>query len=84
MSKKRQTRRSISIKGLTYQRLKAYCAVTSYSVSGWLEEVIAEKLDAAGVDVPTVLEVSYPKPVVEKPAIAEDAELLTAGAHFTF
>lgn len=47
MSKK-QTRRSVSFKGTTYQRLKDYCDASGRSVSGYLEEVIAEKLDAVG------------------------------------
>ena len=52
---KRQTRRSISVKGITYQRLKDFCDTNSLSVSGYLEEIIAERLDAAGVPIPTVL-----------------------------
>ena len=52
---KRQTRRSISVKGITYQRLKDFCDTNGLSVSGYLEEIIAERLDAAGVPVPTVL-----------------------------
>ena len=44
---KRQTRRSISVKGITYQRLKDYCEACGLSVSGYLEDIIAEKLDAA-------------------------------------
>lgn len=52
---KRQTRRACSVKGITYQRLKDYCDAQKRSVSGYLEEIIAEKLDAAGVPVPTVL-----------------------------
>ncbi len=52
---KRQTRRSISVKGITYQRLKDYCDTEGKSVSGFLEEIIAQKLDAAGVPIPTVL-----------------------------
>ena len=55
MAKWKSTRRSISIKGLTDQRLKDYCDATGCSVSGYLEEIIAEKLDAAGVPVPIVL-----------------------------
>jgi hypothetical protein len=52
---KRQTRRSISVKGITYQRLKDYCEDNGLSVSGYLEDIIAEKLDAAGAPVPTVV-----------------------------
>lgn len=58
---KRQTRRSISIKGITYQRLKDYCDAQKMTVSGYLEEILAEKLDAAGVPVPTALRPRDPK-----------------------
>jgi hypothetical protein len=73
---KRQTRRSISVKGITYQRLKDYCLAQGCSVSGYLEEIIAEKLDAAGVPVPTQVE-SSPRPkTIEKEDIISQ--------HFTF
>lgn len=73
---KRQTRRSISVKGITYQRLKDYCRAEGRSVSGYLEEIIAEKLDAAGVPVPTRVE---PNP---RPKTAEKEEIISQ--HFTF
>jgi len=74
---KRQTRRSISVKGITYQRLKDYCDARGVSVSGYLEEIIAEKLDAAGVPVPTVLR-ARPQRKAEAPA----EEIVSQ--HFTF
>lgn len=52
MARKR-IRRSLSVKGITYQRLKDYCDAQGKSVSGYVEEVLAEKLDAAHVPVPT-------------------------------
>ena len=74
---KRQTRRSISLKGLTYQRLKGYCDAEKKSVSGYLEELVIEKLDAAGVPVPKVLRPPPPpKPSTDDEEIAEQ--------HFTF
>jgi hypothetical protein len=39
-----QTRRSISVKGLTYQRLKKYVDEHGGSVSGFVEDLIREKL----------------------------------------
>ncbi len=45
---KRQTRRSISVKGLTYQRLQDYCNTQGKAVSGHLEEIIKAALDAVG------------------------------------
>ena len=52
---KKQTRKSISVKGITYQRVKDHCDREGISVSGFLEEIIAAKLDALGVPVPTLL-----------------------------
>jgi hypothetical protein len=74
---KRQTRRSISVKGITYQRLKDFCDTNSLSVSGYLEEIIAERLDAAGVPVPTVLKARPERKAEEQPE-----EIVSQ--HFTF
>jgi hypothetical protein len=68
---KKQTRRSISVKGITYQRLKAYCDANKKSVSGYLEEIIAEKLDAMGAPVPTTLRPKDPEPGKVKPEPVE-------------
>jgi hypothetical protein len=75
---KRQTRRSISVKGITYQRLKDFCDTNQLSVSGYLEEIIAERLDAAGVPIPTVL-----KARPERKAEANEPEEIVS-QHFTF
>jgi len=72
---KHQTRRSISIKGLTYQRLQKYCDEHDKTMSGYLEELLAEKLDQLGVPEETVL---LPRPIPKKKP--EDF----AGSHFTF
>lgn len=74
---KRQTRRSISVKGITYQRLKDFCDNNQLSVSGYLEEIIAERLDAAGVPVPTVLKARPERKAEEQPE-----EIVSQ--HFTF
>lgn len=71
-----QTRRTISLKGLTYQRLQKYCKARGYSMSGYLEMVVSEKLDAAGVPEETELRTSG-RPVPERP---EDI----ISQHFTF
>jgi hypothetical protein len=42
---KRQTRRSISIKGATYRRFKARCEAEGASVSGRLEEILAPHIE---------------------------------------
>jgi hypothetical protein len=74
---KRLTRRSISVKGITYQRLKDFCDNNGLSVSGYLEEIIAERLDAAGVPVPTVLKARPERKSEEQPE-----EIVSQ--HFTF
>ncbi len=73
---KRQTRRSISVKGLTYQRLKNFCEVQGLSVSGYLEDIIAAKLDAANVPVPEKVEARA------KSKASEPEEIISQ--HFTF
>jgi hypothetical protein len=70
---KKQTRRSISVKGITYQRVKDHCDANNTSVSGFLEDLIAAKLDALGVPVPTVLR---PRP--------QKTPRKTGSDHFTF
>jgi hypothetical protein len=74
---KRQTRRSISVKGITYQRLKNFCEEQSLSVSGYLEDIIAAKLDAANVPVPERVD---PRP---KPKASGEPEEIVS-QHFTF
>jgi hypothetical protein len=43
-----KARRSISIKSRTYARLKSHCETRGSSVSGYLEDIIAEHLDKLG------------------------------------
>ena len=76
---KRQTRRSISVKGITYQRLKNFCEEGGLSVSGYLEQIIADKLDSQNVPVPERVE---PRPVAAKPNESDEASI--PSAHFTF
>ena len=65
---KRQTRRSISIRGLSYQRLQDYCEQEGRTISGWLEDVISERMAAVRFPEPTVLR---PRPA-SKRVKAED------------
>lgn len=76
MAKKRNDgRRSISVKGITYQRLRNYLGKDG-SVSGCLEKLVKEKLDKAGAPVPTKADLPKPK---EKPEPDDDG-----GQHFSF
>ena len=83
---KQQTRRSISVKGLTYQRLKDYCDKNSLTVSGFLETVIGEKLDALGVLRPTVLRTKAPPRPMLAAEIDQNKEIndKIISQHFTF
>ena len=74
---KRQTRRSISVKGITYQRLKNFCEDQDISVSGYLESIIAERLDEAKVPVPEKVD---PRPSAGKEPHKEEI----VSQHFTF
>jgi hypothetical protein len=77
---KRQSRRSISVKGITYQRLKNFCESTGLSVSGYLEDIIAAKLDAANVPVPEKVE---PRPKAKPVEAGQGGEEIIS-QHFTF
>lgn len=59
--RKPKTRRSISIKGLCYQRLKKFCDHHGRSVSGFLEDIIDAKLTSLNWPIETVLEAAEPK-----------------------
>ena len=70
---RKQTRKSISVKGITGQRLKNYAESLGKSVSGVLEEIIAAKLDAENVPIPTK---------IDPPARKTPPEIISQ--HFTF
>jgi len=62
---KKQTRRSLSVKGLSYQRLKAWCDANGRSASGVAEELFEQFLDAQGQPKETILrpvQLRAPKP----------------------
>jgi len=44
------------VKGLTYQRLKKYCDEHDMTVSGFVEDLVAEKMKRLGVPEETVLQ----------------------------
>lgn len=54
-------RRSMSVKGVTYQRFKNYCDRTGQSMSGRLEEALAELLDDAKEPVPSKIDKPHPR-----------------------
>ncbi len=70
-----RNRRSLSVRGLTYQRIKDHCVATKQSVSGYIEQLVAADLDHRGVPVPTSIE--------SKPGRSAPKAEYT-GAHFTW
>ena len=72
---KKQTRRSISIRGTIYARIKNYCDAEGIACSAYVEKLVTEALDAAGVPVVKVAP-AYPKRVRPEPEITSQ--------HFTF
>lgn len=75
MARKKQSRRSISVRGLTYQRVKNYCEKREHSISGYLETLIAADLDRQNFPVPERIE-----PPAKTPPDVEEI----ASQHFTF
>lgn len=73
---KQPARRSMSVKGVTYQRFKNYCDRTGQSMSGRLEEVLAELLDDAKEPIPTTVD----KPKTRSKRDVDDI----ISQHFTF
>lgn len=61
---KRQSRRSVSMRGTTYQRLRNYCKKHNKSASGITEELLTSFLDRMGE--PEVLYADPPKPRAKK------------------
>jgi hypothetical protein len=75
---RQQTRRSVSVKGLTYQRIEDYVATTGGSLSGFLEQVIAGKIgepseaERAEFDVVIAREPEEVEELPKEPDPAED------------
>ena len=72
------SRRSISVRGATYARAKAYCESEGLAVSGFVEDLIREALDAAGAPEVTAPLKCYGK---REPELTTEEAI---GAHFTF
>jgi hypothetical protein len=53
MPKAKTTRRSISIRGIYYQRLKDHCESARVPMSAFIERLVEEALDEAGAPTPT-------------------------------
>ena len=60
-------RRSISVAGLTHQRLKGHCQALGVSMSGYVERLVARAMDDAGEPVPG----SVDSPMSRGPSVKE-------------
>ena len=74
---RKQTRRSVSMTGLTYQRLTNYCERTEQSRSGLVEKLLNDYLDEKQEPV---VEVLKPSPIKERKKRDDDH----LPAYFTF
>lgn len=73
---KKQTRRSVSIRGATYELIRQYCEQTSQSMSEFVEERISEFFGKGKTDKGGKKKVSGPHLTPE--------ELTDASKYFTF
>lgn len=80
MSRRKQTRRSISVKGLTYQWIFDFCQSQDppLSISGFIENVVQDRLDQTRIPRPKVLTA---RPRAKKDDFEEEPPY---GNHFTF
>jgi hypothetical protein len=65
---KKQTRRSISVKGKIYARWKGWCESQGSSMSGRLEKAMEAEMDAGGAPEVLVTPLTVPAPVTLKPS----------------
>lgn len=64
----------MSIRGVTYDRLRLHVQ-DDQSISGFIEELINEKMDAAGQPIPDRVDPPRPRKDEEDPVVSQ---------HFTF
>lgn len=77
---KKQTRRSISVTGRTYQRFQTLCKLQDESMSGYLEKLIAAACEHHGVPEVVILKPSKRGPSRTTRETREEH----ISAHFTF
>lgn len=89
---KKQTRRSVSIRGTTYERIRAYCERNDLSMSEFVEDLISKFFSGtrpAGGRSVTVSSVEppihrRPVPSVRKVSKLDPDQLQDAARFFTF
>lgn len=87
---KKQTRRSVSIRGTTYERVRNFCSMQNISMSEFVEEQIAsffENSTHRRATAPSVVPTKPTKKTAAEPVSNKDLdfeELHDAARHFTF
>lgn len=61
MPSRRQNRKEVSVRGLTHARLKIYCETRGLTISGFIEQLANEALDAKGVPRVEAKDVVFPR-----------------------
>jgi len=64
---KKQTRRSISVSRVTYERLKAFCEANNVSMSQFVESRVGDFLGEGSVSIPAPRP-STPRPIAPSPS----------------
>lgn len=84
---KKQTRRSVSIKGATYEKIRTYCEKHGLSMSEFVEDLITQFFSGNGavLSAPAAVSTSTTptRPMTEEEKLSFD-ELQDAARHFTF
>src|SRR5580765_4328322 len=64
---KKQTRRSISVSRVTYERLKAFCEANNISMSQFVESRVGDFLNEPGQPAPSPARPSQPSVTIPRP-----------------
>lgn len=86
---KKQTRRSVSIRGATYEKIRAYCEKHDLSMSEFVEDLIGQFFSGNGATLSKPAAAAAPaEPKRKKPMTAEEKlsfdEMQDAARFFTF
>lgn len=55
------SRKSISLRGITFARIEIYCAARGITISGFVEQLANEQLDAHGQPMVDPKDVAFPR-----------------------
>ncbi len=85
---KKQTRRSVSIRGATYEKIRTYCEKHDLSMSEFVEDLIGQFFSGNGATLSTPAAAAPPEPKRKAPMTAQEKlsfdEMQDAARFFTF